>query len=481
MLTRSILEPPFTFHGFRFAEVVTDATILAVDAVAISSHLRQRSTFSCSDPRLDQLHSNVVWSQRGNFVSIPTDCPQRDERLGWTGDAQAFAATACTLADTPAFWRSWLRDLDLDQDDVLGVPSVVPDVVLDGPARYGRAGWADAATIVPWAVYESFGDAEVLERQFGSMRRWVDSLVARQGPDGLLVPSWQLGDWLDPDAPSDRPWEAKAAPEFLANAFFAHSARLLADAAAVLSEAAIERRYGEVADHVAAATWERWSYEAQTTQTGCAVALQFGIAPRDRRAKVADALADLVDEAGGRVGTGFLGTPLVLPALASAGQFDAAYRMLMCDQAPSWLYQLAHGATTVWERWDGIRPDGSIHPGTLAPVPGTGSEEEGQMLSFNHYAYGAVVDWMYRHMAGIEPDPSGPGYAVVRLAPRPADTVTWARASVESPFGRLAIDWRLEGGRFLADVELPVGTRGSFIPPTTPSSEVTVGGAIDPG
>ena len=205
--------------------------MLGAEIVAISSDLRRRSTFSCSDERLNKLHENVLWSLRGNFVSLPTDCPQRDERLGWTGDAQAFAPTACTLVESDAFWQSWLRDLALDQDDELGVPSVVPDVVLDGEARFGRAGWADAATIVPWAVYESYGDPEILRRQFPSMLRWVESLERRRGPDGLLVPSWQFGDWLDPDAPPDRPWMAKCDSDFIANAFFSWSARLLGDAA----------------------------------------------------------------------------------------------------------------------------------------------------------------------------------------------------------------------------------------------------------
>ena len=179
--SEATLEPAFTFHGFRYAEIVTEADIIDVEAVAISSDTSRRATFGCADVDLTRFHENVVWSQRDNFVALPTDCPQRDERLGWTGDAQAFAATACTLFDSQAFWVSWLRDLALDQDDVLGVPSVVPDVVLQGEPRFGRAGWADAATIVPWAVYEACGDLDVLRTQFDSMRRWVDSLVARRG------------------------------------------------------------------------------------------------------------------------------------------------------------------------------------------------------------------------------------------------------------------------------------------------------------
>ena len=203
------LEPPFTFHGFRYAEIETTADVLAAEMVAISSDTPRRGRFLSSNRDLNRLHENVVWSQRDNFVSVPTDCPQRDERLGWTGDAQAFAPTACTLFDSAAFWTSWLRDLELEQDDELGVPSVVPDVVLEGEPRFGRSGWADAATIVPWSAYEAYGDAAILRRQFDSMGRWVRSLSARRGPDGLIPPGMQFGDWLDPDAPVDQPWLAK--------------------------------------------------------------------------------------------------------------------------------------------------------------------------------------------------------------------------------------------------------------------------------
>ena len=369
------LEPIFTFHGFRYAEVETNAELISSEIVAISSDLLGRGSFECSEPALNKLHENVVWSQRGNFVSVPTDCPQRDERLGWTGDAQAFAPTACTLFDSEQFWASWLEDLALDQDDVLGVPSVIPDVVLDGEPRYGRAGWADAATFVPWAVYESYGDSEILRRQFDSMKRWVDSLQMRRESGGLLPTSMQFGDWLDPDAPSDRPWEAKADSTFLANAFFSRSARLTADAAALLGDPALGSRYLLMADELADATWVRWQDHIIETQTGCAVALSFDIVPEGERARIEDALADLVRQSEGRVATGFLGTPLVLHALAGGARFDEAYQMLLRRQHPSWLYQIEMGATTVWERWDAIRPDGSIHPGDMSTPPGMEDEE----------------------------------------------------------------------------------------------------------
>jgi alpha-L-rhamnosidase len=476
------LEPIFTFHGFRYAEIDTDAEILSVELVAISSDLEPRSSFECSDEGLNRLHENVVWSQRDNFVAVPTDCPQRDERLGWTGDAQAFAATACTLFDAQAFWSSWLIDLGLDQHDELGVSSVVPDVVLEGEPRFGRAGWADAATIVPWSVYESYGDPAVLERQFDSMKRWVDSLIHRRDADGLLPEAMQFGDWLDPDAPSDRPWEAKADSTFLANAFFSHSARLVADAAAVTAQPEdVVLANRSVADEVARLTWERWRDHIVQTQTGCAVAIQFGIAPEDERGAVGDSLADMVREAGGRVSTGFLGTPLVLPALADTGHFDEAYSMLLRREHPSWLYQVEMGATTVWERWDAIRPDGSIHPGTMATPPGMDDEEgrEGHMLSFNHYAYGAVIDWVYRHLAGLAPDRSQPGYRHVVFAPVPVTSVDRAQASVDTPLGPTSIAWQITSdGALEAEIVLPFGSTGEFRAPVTDVSEVRQGDAL---
>ena len=474
----TVLEPPFTFHGFRYAEVVSDAEIVEAAFVAISSDTPRRGRFECSLEPLNRLHENVVWSQRDNFVSVPTDCPQRDERLGWTGDAQAFATTASTLFDSEAFWASWLRDLELDQDDRLGVSSVVPDVVLRGEPRFGRAGWADAATIVPWAVYESYGDLQIVRTQFDSMRRWVESLCAKQGVDGLLGDSMQFGDWLDPDAPPGIPWKAKTDSTYLANCFFAHSARLTADAADLLGEPGFGAEYRAVADRVAAATWVRWGAEAVTTQTGCAVALRLRIAPEPLRTAVGEALAELVRRAGGRVATGFLGTPLVLPALADTGHIDEAYLMLLRREMPSWLYQVDQGATTVWERWDAILPDGSIHPGTMTSPPDVPESDGGaHMLSFNHYAYGAVIDWVYRHVAGIAPDVDRPGYRHVIFAPKPAHGVEWARASIDTPYGPAAIDWRLESaGDLSVEVELPFGTSGLFVPPVTTESVVVVDG-----
>jgi alpha-L-rhamnosidase len=472
-----VLEPMFTFHGFRYAEIETDADVLDAAYVAISSATPRRGTFESSDSDLNRLHENVVWSQRDNFVSVPTDCPQRDERLGWTGDAQAFASTASTLFDAQSFWTSWLRDLALDQDPVLGVPSVVPDVVLQGEARFGRAGWADAATIVPWAVYEAYGDIAVVRDQYSSMQAWIESLIGRCGPDGLLSEAFQFGDWLDPTAPPDRPWEARTDSTFLANAYFAYSARLTARAATLIGAPSDAARYEDVARSIGSSTWARWREHLVSNQTGCAVAIQFGLVPDDERQTVGDLLAAQVRATDGRVATGFLGTPLVLPALAATGHLEEAYLALLCREVPSWLYQVTRGATTVWERWDAIRPDGSIHPGVMSTPPGVeGSGEDGQMLSFNHYAYGAVVDWIYRTVAGLAPDVTSPGYRRVIMAPRLDDSITFCKAALEAPQGLVSIAWRVEGETFSAVVDLPFGTTGLFDPPCGPSSVVVVDG-----
>jgi alpha-L-rhamnosidase len=465
------LEPSFTFHGFRYAEVVSDAEIVSVEVLAISSDTAVRGRFTCSDADLTRFHENVRWSQRDNFVGVPTDCPQRDERLGWTGDAQAFAPTACTLFDARAFWASWLVDLAADQTPDGGVPSVVPNIMGEGEFAIGRAGWADAATIVPWSVHVAFRDREVLARQLPSMKAHVRYLKAKRHDDGLLGGEFQFGDWLDPDAPPGRAHEAKASSDYLANAFFSYSARLVARAGRVVDDPEAAR-YEELADDVARLTWDRWREHAATTQTGAAVAVELAIAPPEEHERIGAALARLVRDADGRIATGFLGTPLVLPALTRTGHLAEAYLMLLRRELPSWLYQVARGATTVWERWDAIRADGSIHDGRLV-LP----DHESEMLSFNHYAYGAVIDWVYRHVAGIAPDDDAPGYQHVILAARPVDGIDSVTASVETALGTVAVEWSTDANNcFSARYALPFGVTATFDPPVTAGSVVRING-----
>jgi alpha-L-rhamnosidase len=271
---------------------------------------------------------------------------------------------------------------------------------------------------------------------------------------------------------------AKTSSDYLANAFLAHSARIVAEVSQVLGDADGAESYAALADDVGALTWDRWREHALTTQTGCAVALELGIAPAPQHEEVGSSLAELVRKADGRIATGFLGTPLVLPALTRTGHLSEAYLMLLRREIPSWLYQVERGATTVWERWDAIRADGSIHDGKLS-LPDAG---ESQMLSFNHYAYGAVIDWVYRTVAGLAPDPAAPGYRHVLLAPRPVTAIDSVSASIRTGFGTVAVDWSTDGaGVFTARYQIPFGVTATFSPPAQEGSAFTVDGAQGTG
>ncbi|MFE3857282.1 family 78 glycoside hydrolase catalytic domain [Streptomyces griseorubiginosus] len=455
------LEPEFTFHGFRHAEIRLSpgVTVEAVEVYVVASDLHRIGAFHCSDARVNALYANVVRSQRGNFLAVPTDCPQRDERLGWTGDIMAFAATACATFDSRSFLDSWLSDLGLEQRPDGAVPLVVPDVDLgelpptELPFAGAAAGWGDAVTVVPSAVHDAYGQLTLLERHYAAMRAWVEFTVAHLDEDGTWSGNAQLGDWLDPAAPPEDPARATTDSGYVATAFVAHSARLLADAATELGRSDDADRYTALHRRTAEAAWAKWGGHARTTQTGCALALVFGVAPEAERAAVGDALAALVRAGDGRIATGFLGTPFVLPALTATGHTAEAYRLLLNTECPGWLYQVERGATTMWERWDAIRPDGTIDV-----------EHAGTMLSFNHYAYGAVAAWLYRSVAGVRP--AGPGYRTVEFAPHPGGGLTSAGASIESPYGTVSVDWSLDGDTLTVDVSLPPGTVGRFTAPS---------------
>ena len=461
-----VLEPAFTVHGFRYAEIDAspEVTVDAVEVAVVATDLAPTGEFSCSDEQVNQLFRNVTWSQRGNFLAVPTDCPQRDERMGWTGDIMVFAPTACANADSLAFLANWLVDLALDQRADGAVPSVVPNVLAAlrdtdlAAFEYGSSGWGDAATEVPWRLYEAYGDLSVLRRQYPSMRAWVDWCAARRGPDGTWTGDWHYGDWLDPAAPPDAPEKATTSSDFIATANLSHSAGIVGRTAALLGDADAATAYAALRATTAAAAWRRWGAHAVTTQAGCAIALQFGIAPPEKRQQVAAALAALVRANGGRIATGFLGTPLVLPALTAGGHVEEAYQLLLNPDRPGWLYQVRHGATTVWERWDAIGPDGSIHSGA---IPGS---EDG-MLSFNHYAYGSVASWLYRAVAGLAPDPDDPGYHTILFGPVPGGGLRHARAWIETPYGAASSSWTHLDGVLTVDLRVPAGARGRFVPP----------------
>lgn len=449
--------PRFTFHGFRFAEVTGPYDELVAEVC--HSDLRRTGWFECSDERLNRFHENVVWGMRGNFLDVPTDCPQRAERLGWTGDLTVFAPTACFLYDVAGFLRSWLADLAVEQDD-LGVPWVVPNVL--GRERIGTAVWGDAAVEVPWTVYERYGDLEVLGAQFDSMRRWVDFIGDWTDPPGHWNGPFHFGDWLDPAAPPEDAAAARTDRHLVANAWFCHTLRRVGDVAELLGEPA--ERFRELEAIARADFGQRFVNTDGTmssdAQTAYALAIHFGLVEGSRRATAGERLVGLVEEEGHRIGTGFVGTPIVCDALCAVGAVDTAYRLLMQTECPSWLHPVLQGATTVWERWDGLRTDGSRNPS--------------DMNSFNHYALGAVADWLHRSVAGLAP--GAPGYRRLRIRPLPGDGLDDASARLDTPYGRAEAGWRRDGGEIVVRATVPTGTTASIeLPDGRPAFEVSSG------
>ncbi|GAA2974436.1 alpha-L-rhamnosidase [Microbacterium terrae] len=451
-----VLEPVLTLHGFRYADVtgIPDLTSEDVTMVLIGTDLERTGWFDSSHELLNQLHENVVWSTRGNFVDIPTDCPQRNERLGWTGDLQVFGPTAQYLYDVSGLVTSWLADLAAEQYPTGAVPHVIPNTVRDRVDDPATAAWGDAATLVPWNLFLRTGDAGILRRQLHSMRAWVDHVEELAGEDLLWNSGFQFGDWLDPSASPHDPADAKAAAEVVATAHFARSAEVVSEAAEVIGEREVAARYAELAERVRAAFVAayvtpsgRLMSEAQTTY---ALALEWGLLPTEAQRSVAGGrLADLVRKSGFRIATGFVGTPLVCDALIGAGHADVAYRLLFQTACPSWLYPVTMGATTIWERWDSMLPDGSINPG--------------EMTSFNHYALGAVADTLHRSIAGLEP--AAPGYRRVRIAPLPPKQLSRASARHVSPYGDISVGWERVDGAIVVTASLPVGVGGDVVLP----------------
>jgi alpha-L-rhamnosidase len=469
-------EPRFTFHGFRYAEVSGWPGEIApaqLTAVVYHTDMERTGWFASSEPLLDRLHENVVWGMRGNFLDVPTDCPQRDERLGWTGDLQIFAPTASFLYDCAGLVASWLRDLEADQEENGNVPVYVPFIQLlfGGSEELTAelrnavmAAWGDAAVIVPWVLYRRFGDVAVLERQYDSMRAWVDLEAERAGDDLLWDTGRQLGDWLDPSAPPDRPYLAATDAHLVATAYLSHSARLVSRVAELLGRNDDAERYAALADGAKRAFNREYvspaGRVASDSQTGYALALQFDLLETDaQRRRAGRRLAELAEVSGFRISTGFVGTPLVCDALQDAGELDAAYSLLLQRECPSWLYPLTMGATTVWERWDSLLPDGTVNPG--------------EMTSFNHYALGAVADWMHRTVAGLAP--AAPAYRRLLVRPRPGGGLRHAEAAHETPYGRAEVRWRREDGALEVDVVVPPSTTALIDLPAADFEPVEVG------
>jgi alpha-L-rhamnosidase len=460
-------EPRFTFHGFRYVEVTGwpgDLRSENLRGIVCHSDLERIGWFECSDPLVNRLHENVIWGMRSNFLDVPTDCPQRAERLGWTGDIQVFAPTASFLYDTTGFLSSWLADLAAEQQALGGrVPDVVP-FTLQGTLDQAQAGWGDAAVIVPWALYQRFGDLGVLEAQFASMCAWVDFVAQTVGEERLWNKGFQYGDWLDPTAPPAQPEQARTGSDLVATAYFARSAELVSHIAHLLGKGAEAQKYHALAESVRAAFATafltpdgRVSYEAETAY---ALVLQFGLLVDPAQRKVAGKrLAELVRKAGYHISTGFLGTPLICDALCEAGYEAIAYRLLSQRECPSWLFPVTMGATTIWERWDALRPDGTPNPG--------------QMLSYNHYAFGSIADWLHRTVAGLAP--AEPGYRRLRLASRPGGGLTSASARHRTPYGLAAIAWQMVDDHLQVEATIPANTTATVALPGQERFEVGSG------
>jgi alpha-L-rhamnosidase len=466
-------EPTFTIHGFRYAEVtgwpgtltLEAATAGAIEAIVVHSDMRPTGNFRCSHDGLNKLHDNVRWSMRGNFVDLPTDCPQRDERLGWTGDLQVFAPTASYLYDCDGFLASWLADVAHEQADIGFVPPYVPHIALTFPAM-PFAAWGDAATIVPWHLYARFGNLELLRNQYVSMRSWVDSIAARLDAAKIWSKDPQLGDWLDPTAPPENPAAAKADGTLIATAHHVLSTRIVAAAAKELGEQSDADKYAAHASAVSKAFVNEYvtgsGRLSSDAVTAYAVALQFDLLPTSQqRDRAAARLAELVSRGGHHIATGFVGTPLVCDALANHGYLDDAYILMLQTECPSWLYPVSMGATTIWERWDSMLADGSINPG--------------DMTSFNHYALGAVADFMHRTVGGLSAaTPDGTGSRAIRFAPRPGGGLTHAQASLETSYGLASIAWRRDADWLYVDVIVPSLSTAVVALPN--GKEVTVAG-----
>jgi len=461
-------EPLFTFHGFRYAEVEGWPGELRSEdlrAVVCHSDLERTGWFECSDPLINQLHQNVLWSMRGNFLDLPTDCPQRDERLGWTGDIQVFSPTASFLFNSAGFLSSWLADLAVEQKALGVVPFVVP-TTLPQP-NPPAAAWGDAAAVIPWVLYQRFGDVKILADQFESMCAWVDLLEGIAGKSRLWDAGFQFGDWLDPAAPPERPGDARTPSFIVATAYFAHSAELVGKAAGVLGKKDTQAHYLALAGEVRRAFVREYVTPAgrllSDSATAYSLALQFALLPTKTQRQHAGArLAALARANGYRISTGFVGTPLICDALCSRGYYDTAFRLLTQRECPSWLYPVTMGATTIWERWDSMLPDGSVNPG--------------EMTSFNHYALGAVADWLHRTVAGLAP--AAPGYHQLEIRPHLGGGLTSARARHLTPYGLAGCAWKIESGRLTVQVEVPPNTFAKVTLPGGSPETIEVGSGM---
>lgn len=449
-----VWQPRFTFHGFRYVEVTGYPGRPKKDAIAgiaVNSNVPLEGKFECSSPMVNRLYQNIVWTQRANYISVPTDCPQRDERLGWTGDAETFMRAATYNADVAAFFTKWLVDLQDTQGPAGDICDVAPKIRLTGS---GCPAWADAGTICPWTIYQVYNDKRLLAKHYEMMARWVE--FCRHNSTGLLRPEGGYGDWLSINA--------NTPTDVLATAYFAYSAKLTADAARVLGKSEDARKYDELADQVKAAFNK--AYVAAdgrikgNTQTCYVLALWFDLLPKELRPVAARYLVEDIKARGVHLSTGFVGTAWLMPTLSATGNTPIAYKLLLNDTFPSWGYSIKHGATSIWERWDGWTAEHGF--------------QDPAMNSFAHYSFGAVARWMFQTVAGI--DMAAPGFQRLLIRPRPAEGLTWVRASYGSIHGRIATQWKTANGKLAIIVTIPANTTATVVLPIADAAAVTENG-----
>ena len=473
-------EPLFTFHGFRYIRVSDypdEVTINDIEGRVIHSDMAPSGNFECSYPLVNQLQENIQWGLRGNFLDVPTDCPQRDERLGWTGDAQVFASTACFNMDTNGFYTKWMKDFIVDQREDGSIPWVVPMVVKDGGGTgwsdgYGATGWADAAVVIPWVVYQAYGDKRILEIQYESMKSWVEYMRKHAADRHIFDYGFHFGDWLSfaeyysyfYNAPDYGYAGAHTEKDLIATAYYYYSTSLLQKTATVLGKEKDAKDYEQLLPKIKAAFQKEFITQTgrliSNTQTAYSLALSFDLIPDEFKEIAAKRLADDVNHFG-HLTTGFLGTPLLCDALTENGYPDLAFMLLFNKKYPSWLYPVTKGATTIWERWDCIKPDGSF--------------QTAGMNSFNHYAYGAVGNWLYTKVAGLRTDEKYPGYKRIIIKPNLANELSYAKAEYHSVYGSVMSHWTKEKDTLTMHVLIPANTSAIIYVPATNLEKITEG------
>ena len=473
-----VFKPTYSFQGFRYIELVEypfdEVDLNSFRAVAVHSDIRRTGAFRCGNEKVNQLYHNIIWGQKSNYIDVPTDCPQRDERLGWTGDAHIFCRTAAINYDVKKFFRKWMRDEAIEQTEDGAIYGVVPKAQIRDTRI--SAAWGDVACVIPWELYMAYGDKELLREHFPMMKKWVEYMHSQGAEEYLWLSGKHYGDWLAMDAGEDSYVGATSA-DFIASAFFAYSTELLIKAGEVLGEDMAH--YREMHKNICLRIREYFMEADGTpkleipfsngssldkirscrTQTTLVLLLHFGICREEDRARYGDMLVELIRENGGLMSTGFVGTPYILHALSENGHADVAYELLMEERSPSWLYSVCHGATTMWEHWNSLKEDGSFW-----------SKE---MNSFNHYAYGTVYDWIFGVAVGIKP--IAPAYKEISIEPHPHRCLGYADASVDTAFGRIRAHWHYKTDGVYYEFDIPAGVAARITLPSGYTETVSGG------